>query len=165
MRSPLLATLLLLSACASPGGKYPSLQPRAAEAIDPRVPVTRPMNDRPVSASLASRLSVLVGQARSGNDAFEGPATEAERLASSAGPPQSESWISAQEALTAAIAARKPTAMALSDIDALGGNALQTQGGLAPNDLAAIKSAAAEVGAIDKRQAERIDAIQKRLGL
>jgi hypothetical protein len=165
MRSPLLATLLLLSACASPGGKYPSLQPRAAEAIDPRVPVTRPMNERPVSASLASRLAALVDQARSGNDAFEGPASEAERLASAAGPPQSESWISAQEALTAAIAARKATATALSDIDELGGNALQAQGGLAPNDLAAIKSAAAEVGAIDQRQAERIDSIQKRLGL
>ena len=82
-----------------------------------------------------------------------------------AGPPQSESWIGAQEALTAAIAARKATATALSDIDELGGNALQAQGGLAPNDLAAIKSAAAEVGAIDKRQAERIDSIQKRLGL
>ena len=165
MRSPLLVTLLLLSACASPGGKYPSLQPRAAEAIDPRVPVTRPMNDRPVSASRASRLGALVGQARSGDAVFDGPAREAERLAASAGPPQSESWISAQEALTAAIAARKPTATALSDIDELGGNALQTQGGLAPSDLAAIRSAAAEVSAIDKRQAERIDAIQKRLGL
>jgi hypothetical protein len=39
------------------------------------------------------------------------------------------------------------------------------QGGLAPKDLAAIKAAAATVGAIDSRQSERIDAIQKRLGL
>jgi hypothetical protein len=36
---------------------------------------------------------------------------------------------------------------------------------MAPNDLAAIKSAAAEVATLDQRQAERIDAIQKRLGL
>ena len=129
------------------------------------MPVTRPLNERPVSASLASRLAALVGQARGGNDVFEGPASEAERLASSAGPPQSESWISAEEALTAAIAARKATASALSDIDELGATALQTQGGLAPNDLAAIKAAAATVGAIDSRQSDRIDAIQKRLGL
>ena len=141
MRSPLLVTLLLLSACASPGGKYPSLQPRAAEAIDPRVPVTRPMNDRPVSASLASRLGALVGQARSGDAVFDGPAREAERLAASAGPPQSESWISAQEALTAAIAARKPTATALSDIDGglVGGASLD------PDGFAALASAAAPV--------------------
>jgi hypothetical protein len=165
MRSPLLLTLLMLSACASPGGPYPSLKPRPEEAIDPRVPITRPLNGRPLSASLANNLAALVDQARNGDAAFEGPVSEAERLASSAGPPQSESWISAEEALSAAIAARKPTATALADIDALGGSALQANAGIAPNDLAAIKSAAAEVSAIDQRQAERIDAIRKRLGL
>src|SRR6185312_3593513 len=90
----------------SAGRPSPSLQPRAAEAIDPRVPVTRPMNERPVSPALASRLAALVAQARSGEAAFDGPASEAERLAASAGAPQSDGWIEAQEALTAAIAAR-----------------------------------------------------------
>ncbi|MGN6850011.1 MAG: hypothetical protein ACTHJK_11155 [Sphingomicrobium sp.] len=155
----------MLAACSSPGGPYPSLQPRAAEAIDPRVPVTKPMNERPVTPALASQLAALVDQARNGDAAFEGPASEAERLASSAGAPQSDSWIVAQEALTAAIAARKTTSTALADIDAIGGTALQTNAGIAPNDLAAIKSAAAQVSALDQRQAERIDAIQKKLGL
>jgi hypothetical protein len=123
------------------------------------------MNDRPVSPALASRLAALVDQAQSGEAAFDGPASEAERLAATAGAPQSDSWIVAQEALTAAIAARKTTATALADIDAIGGSALQTNAGIAPNDLAAIKSAAAQVSALDQRQAERIDAIQKRLGL
>jgi hypothetical protein len=41
---------------------------------------------------------------------------------------------------------------------------LQTQGGLAPSDLAAIQAAASEIGAIDRAQAGRIDAIQRRLG-
>jgi hypothetical protein len=41
---------------------------------------------------------------------------------------------------------------------------LQTQGGIAPNDLAALQSSAAEVAAIDRRQAERIDGLKKRLG-
>ena len=165
MRSAALLSIILLGACSSAGGPYPSLQPRAAEEIDPRVPVTRPMNDRPVAPALASRLAALIDQARSGDAAFQGAASDAERLASSAGAPQSESWISAQEALTAAIAARKATAQALGDIDEIAATALQTQGGIAPNDLAAIQSAAAEVGAIDGRQAERIDAIQRRLGL
>ena len=157
--------LLTLSACAAPGGPYPSLRPRAAEAIDPRVPVVRPINDRPVTPGLAARLSALVDQAQSGNAAFDAAASAAERLASGAGAPQSESWIAAQEALTAAIAARRPTATAIGDIDEIGATALQTQAGIAPNDLAAIKSAAATVSAIDRRQAERVNAIQKRLGL
>jgi len=165
MRQLALLSLVALSACSAPGGPYPSLQPRAAEAIDPRVPVLRPVNDRPVTRSLSARLSALVDQARSGNAAFDTAASEAEHLAASAGAPQGEGWIAAQEALTVAIAARKPTATALGDIDGLAGSALQSQGGFAPNDLAAIKSAQAEVGALDARQAARIDAVQKRLGI
>jgi len=155
---------MVVTGCSSPGGPYPSLQPRAAEAIDPRVPVVRPMNDRPVAAGLMNRLSALVEQARSGNSQFDNAASEAERLAASAGARQSEGWIAAQEALSAAVSARQPTSQALGDIDEIAANALQTQRGIAPNDLAAIQSAAAEVGAIDRRQSERIDAIQKRLG-
>jgi hypothetical protein len=165
MRNAVCLSLLVLGACAAPGGPYPSLQPRAAEAIDPRVPVVRPMNNRPVSATLAARLSALVDQAQSGNAAFDTAASEAERLASSAGGPQSEGWIAAQEALTAAIAARKTTATALGDIDALAATALQTQGGIAPNDLREIKKATAQVASLDQRQADRIKALQRRLGL
>src|SRR5690349_15387248 len=143
MRKLASLSILTLAACSSPGGPYPSLQPRAAEAIDPRVPVVRPMNDRPASGALMGRLSALVGEARSGNASFDSAASEAERLAGSAGAPQSEGWIAAQQALTAAIAARQPTAQALGDIDELAANALQNQRGIAPNDLAAIQSAAA----------------------
>ena len=164
MRRTALLPLLLLSACAAPGGPYPSLQPRGAEAIDPRLPVVRPLNDRPVSAELAARLGALIDQARSGDLAFESAASAAERLATSAGAPQGESWIDAQQALTAAIAARRATATALGDIDAIAANALQRQGGIAPNDLAAIKDAQSVVGSLDRGQAERIKAIQRRLG-
>ena len=165
MRSAsLIAVLAVLSACAPAGGPYPSLQPRAAEATDPRLPVERPVNDRPVTPALAARLTELVAQARSGEAAFGPVAAEAERLAAAAGSPQSEGWVAAQEALSAAVAARAPTATALGDIDELGAVALQTQGGIAPSDLAAIQSAAAEVAAIDRRQAQRIKALQQRLG-
>jgi hypothetical protein len=167
MRAIVLSALatLALGACTTPGGPYPSLQPRAAESIDPRLPVDRPMNDRPVTAALASQLAQLVAQARDGEAAFSSKAAEAERLAAAAGAPQSEGWIAAQEALSAAIAAAGPTRIAMADIDALGANALQTNEGMSPNDLAAVKSAGAEVGAIDQRQVERIKAIQRRLGL
>ena len=164
MRRMALLLTVTLAACSAPGGPYPSLQPRAGETIDPRLPVVRPVNDRPATASLVEQLSVLVAEARSGNATFDSAAAQAERLAATAGPPQSEGWIAAQEALTAAIAARKPTATALGDIDALAADALQVQRGLAPNDLAAIKNAQAEVGELDARQAARIDEVKKRLG-
>jgi hypothetical protein len=163
MRKLLLSIILVVSACSSPGGPYPSLQPRAAEAIDPRLQPPAPVNDRPVSPALAAQLAALVDQARSGDAAFEAAAATAERLASAAGAAQSESWIAAQEALSAAIAARKPTALAQSDIDALGATALQTHGGIAPNDLKAIQDAAAEVTTISRTQTDRIAAIQHRL--
>ena len=154
-----------LSACSAAGGPYPSLQPRTAEAIDPRVQPVRPINDRPVKPALASQLSALVAQARLGDAAFVPAIASAERLASSAGPPQSESWVVAQEALTTAIAARSPTANAQGDIDALGATSLVTQGGIAPNDLKAIDRAAGEVSSISRTQTDRIDAIKKRLGI
>jgi hypothetical protein len=123
------------------------------------------MNDRPATPALAAQLASLVDQARAGETAFGPAAAQAERLASVAGAPQSESWIAAQEALSAAIAARKPTALAQADIDALGATALKTQGGIAPNDLKAINTAASEVLEIARVQTDRIAAIQKRLGI
>ena len=163
MRAPVvIPSILLLGACAGPVAP-PSLLARAAEAIDPRVPVERPMNDRPVDPALASKLGALVSQARSGDDAFAPAAAEAERLAASAGAPQSESWIAAQQALSVAIAARDPTVKALGDIDAFGADKLQANGGLSPNDLAAIQQAGAQVGAIDQRQAQAIKALQNQL--
>ena len=165
MRSLLFVPLLLLTACSSAGGPYPSLQPRAAEAIDPRLQPVRPMNDRPVTRELASQLAALVDQARSGQAAFEPAASNAQRLAAAAGAPQTEGWIAAQVALSAAIAARNPTALAQADIDALGAAALQKQGGIAPNDLKAIEDAARQVASIARSQTDRIAAVQRRLGL
>ena len=161
----LLPVILALSACATPGGPYPSLQPRAGENVDPRLPVGRPLNDRPVRAALAGRLAELVAEARSGNVAFETAMGEAERLAGSAGGPQSEGWVAAQEALSAAVAAAGPTRIALGDIDGIGASALQTQGGIAPSDLAAIEASQSAVAALDERQSQRIKAVQQRLGL
>ena len=164
MRSALSIALLVLTACSTSGGPYPSLRPRTAEAIDPRLQPVRPINERPVTPALLAQLSSLVEQARSGDSAFGPAADAADRLASAAGAPQSESWISAQEVLSAAIAARKPTALAEADIDALAANALQAHGGIAPNDFKAIQDAAAQVAAIAGRQTLRIAAIKRRLG-
>jgi hypothetical protein len=164
MRKPFLIGVLVLGGCSSTGGPYPSLQPRAAEAIDPRLQPAAAVNDRPVKPALAAQLAKLVEQARGGEAAFEPAVADAERLAAAAGAPHSEGWIAAQQALSAAISARQPTALAQADIDAIAATALQTNGGIAPNDLEAIQEAAAEVATIARAQTDRIDAIKRRLG-
>ena len=85
-------------------------------------------------------------------------------LADAAGSSQSESWVLAQQAVSAAVAARAPTTRALGDIDEIAATELARRGGIAPANLAAIEAAAAEVGAIDRRQAEAIDDLEARLG-
>lgn len=152
------------AACRAPVSMAPSLAPRAAESIDPRLPVVPSGDVRPADAALVARLQALVAQARAGDQAFRAAAGEAQRLAAAASAPQSESWVVAQQALSAAVAARAPTTRALGDIDALAAQAVATRGGLAPADLAAVQTAAAEVAAIDRRQAETVDAIAGRLG-
>jgi hypothetical protein len=132
--------------------------------IDPRAPVVVATVQRPVDPALASRLAELVDQARRGESAFVVAAGEAQRLAAAAGPPQSETWIVAQQALSTAVAARAPTTRALGDIDAIAEAQLVQKGGIAPADLAAIETASAEVGAIDRHQTQIIDALQARLG-
>jgi hypothetical protein len=161
----LLTTALLIAGCSTAGGPFPSLQPRAAEQIDPRVPVEPARNARPVSPALASALGEMVARAHAGDSEFAPLMASAEKLAGSAGAPHGEGWTAAQEALSAAVAARRMTATALADIDGLGGERLQAQGGMAPADLAAIQAAEAEVGAIDQRQEDRVAAVQRRLGL
>ena len=153
-----------LTGCSTPNGDIPSLEPRAAERIDPRVPVERPPNDRPVSPGLAARLEVLIAQARAGEAGFEAAIAAARRTADGAGARETESWIVAQEALSAAVAAREPAAMAISEIDSIAAELLIAQGGLAPADLAAIENASQIVGTISRSQADAVTAVQARLG-
>lgn len=155
----------LLSACSTPPGNYPSLAPRPQEAVDPRVPIPNEVHVGPADPNLSAHLAALIDQAQAGDQAFQSVAENAERLAASAGAQESESWVAAQQALSAAQEARGPTTRALGDIDALGANALQKNGGIPAGNLAAIQAAAAKVAEIDKRESDRIDAIEKRLGL
>src|SRR5205085_5101834 len=156
--------ITLLSACSASGVYAPSLAPRAAEAIDPRVPIPSEAPSGPPSAGLVSRLNALVAEAKAGDGAFRAAADEAERLAAAAGDRQSESWVVAQQALSVAVAARAPVTKALGDIDAIGSSELAGRGGITPGDQAALASAAAEVGAIDRNEAAVIDRVQRRLG-
>jgi hypothetical protein len=161
--APLIA-VLLLSACSTAGtGPPPSLAPRAAEAIDPRVPIPDAVPSGPVDAALAGKLNALVGQARSGVSMFETKRAEAERLASGAGPMASESWIAAQQALSLLVEQYGVTTKAAADIDALAASRLDSLHWIRPADQQAIAAAAAQVGAINDAQAAVIGQLRDRL--
>lgn len=164
MRALPLLLLPLLGACTIPGVDAPSLSPRSAEAIDPRVPVPDPVLSTTPVPSLVAQLDSLVAQAVAGDRDFQPLAAHAAELAQGAGGKESESWIAAQQALSAAIAARAPVARAVADIDALGGQRVQSLGGIGAANLAAIQAAAARVAEIDSREAALIQQLQSRLG-
>jgi hypothetical protein len=164
MRRAFLLLPLAMTACSTPPGPVPSLAPRAGEAIDPRVPIPSAPPSGTVDPALERQLANLLGQVRAGDQAFIAAASEAERLVASAGRADSESWIAAQQALSALVGARGPTTRALGDIDAIASQRLQTSGWITPANQAAIEAAAGEATAIDQRQAALIESLQARLG-
>jgi hypothetical protein len=158
--SPALA--VLLSGCAA-ATNAPSLAPRPAEAIDPRVPVPEPVLPTTPTPALVHKLDSLVAQAVAGDEAFGPLAERARQLADAAGAKESESWVVAQQALSVAVGARTPVTTAVGDIDALGAQRIQALGGIGAADLKAINAASARVSEIDDREAAAVSAIQAKL--
>jgi len=157
-------TILALAACASPGaGPETSLAPRAAEAIDPRVPIPSEVPPGTSDPVLARRLDELVAEVRAASPGFEARAAEAARLAAAAGPESSEGWIAAQQALSQLVEQFGVTTRAAADIDALAAARLESRRWIAPADQAEISAAAAAVAAIGEPQAAAIARIQEQL--
>ena len=163
MRSLSLLLIPGLAGCAATPVAAPSLAPRPAETIDPRVPVPEPAISMTPSAGLSSEIERLVAQAVAGDGAFRPLIERARELAAAAGPKESESWIAAQQALSAAVAARAPVTTAAADIDGLGARRIKALGGISAGDLMLLDIAAAKVGAVDSREAAAIDEIQRLL--
>ena len=164
MRRLLLLTALpLAGGCAMTTSPEPSLAPRAAEAIDPRVPIPSEEPVGLVDPALAGQLSALVAEVRSAMPAFDAREAEAGRLAASAGPVASESWIAAEQALSRLIEQHGITTRAAADIDRLASIRLVQQRWIAPADRQAIAAAASDVGSISAQQAGAIDRLKERL--
>jgi hypothetical protein len=160
---PPLAMLCLASACSMPdGGPEPSLAPRAAEGIDPRIPVTSAEPARPVDPALAAQLQALVTRATAAQDDFNRVEAEASRLATNAGALSSDSWIIAQQGLSRLIEQHGVTTGAAADIDELASAKLRA-GTLSPGDQQAVAGSAAAVAAISEPQATAIERIRERL--
>ncbi|MEO6113844.1 MAG: hypothetical protein ABIP07_05290 [Sphingomicrobium sp.] len=158
------AAAALISACARPDiGPEPSLAPRAAEAIDPRVAIPSEVPMGSVDVSLAGRLAALVAEARAAAPAFEASRAEAERLASAAGPAESDSWIAAQQALSRTGGQHGVTTRVAADIDELAATRLKAQRWISPADREAIAAAAADVAVLSEAQAAAIERLRDRL--
>jgi hypothetical protein len=166
-RPSILAALVLsaaLGGCAVDNPNLPSLAPRAAERIDPRLPIPNPADTSTPDAALGATLRRLVSAGQGGSTAFDRVMAEAERLAAGAGPARSESWIEAQEALSAAVAARYPVTRALAEIDSLAADRVAARGGISRAEQQQFDEAVAALQPTDRRQAARIRAVQARLG-
>jgi len=160
---PLLA-IPLIGACSTAGtGPEPSLAPRAAEAIDPRVPVPDKVPSGPVDAALAGKLNELVKQARAGVPLFEARRANADRLAAAAGPAASESWVAAEQALSLLVEQFGVTTNVAAEVDALASTRLDSKRWIRPADQQAIAAAAAEVAAISEPQAAAIGRLRDQL--
>ena len=158
------AIAALIGACARPDiGPEPSLAPRAAEAIDPRVAIPSEVPMGNVDLGLMGRLAALVAEARAAAPAFDARRAEAERLASAAGPATSESWIAAQLALSRVGGQHGVTTRVAADIDELAATRLKTQRWIAPADREAIAAAAADVAVLSAAQAAAIERLREQL--
>lgn len=151
-----------LIGCATSPATEPSLARRPAEAIDPRLPIPSNPIPGPADAALSARLTQLVADGKAGAAAFEAETGRAQSLAEAAGPAQSESWIVAQEALSGLEGARATTTRAVSDIDALAAERIQS-GGLTAGDQFAVEAASAELRAVTERQSTIVDQLAARL--
>lgn len=116
------AASTVLGACAA-SGDYPSLAQRPAERAQGTftTDAAEPAPPSPAlpSADLAARLAELSRQAESAHGEFRRAAPSAERLARSAGARGSDSWASAEVALSDLDSIRSRAAIALADLDTL----------------------------------------------
>ena len=159
-----LALLPLIAACAAPPtGREPSLAPRAAEGIDPRIPIRSEVPVAPADAALTAQLGQLVEEARAAAPSFHSRLADAERLAAVAGPAASESWVAAEQALSLLIEQHGVTTRAAANIDELGSGRLRAERWIRPADQQAIAAAAAEVAAISARQEAAINRLKEQL--
>lgn len=160
--SALVLSALLLTGCAGVTDA-PSLARRPAEAIDPRLPIVDRSAALPADPALAAALRRIAAPAFAQGAAIDSAIAAADRLAGSAGPAGSESWISAQQALSAAVAAQEPLTRALGDFDAAVAERITSGARLVPQDLAAVRAISADLAALDARQRAALAAVQRRL--
>ena len=158
MRRLSIFALILLSTAAE--AAPPSLAKRPVEDRSMAEPVREVTPPAPADAALAARIAELVGRAEGGQRAFAELLPRARTAASGAGGEGSESWIAAQQLLTALESARAPNTSALSDIDTLIMTRLNGGGEVG---LAELQAADARLSALAEAQQQELDTLRGRI--
>jgi hypothetical protein len=158
VRLPVCAAILsalVLTACSSGEGAYPSLARRPAERVLGSAPVVTPepavpLAPPPASADTTSRLARLTALAREAHARFAARRGRAEQLVSAAAGAAvaSEAWAVATVALAELESARSEAMIALADLDAMHAAAEVAAGGSPNGDAAAIAAARSSVIAL-----------------
>ncbi len=160
MRVLLFALPLALAACLD-RGEYPSLKPRAfelAHATTAPLPPAPPAP--PARPEIVARTAALARQAREGQSAFAIELARTRPVVARAGAADSESWITAQEAVSGLEASRSPSVVAMAELDVLNLSGVDAAGlKFGENDFAAVRAAADQVDAIVTAQARDIAAL------
>ena len=127
------------------------------------MPVEGAVDSRPVDPALAARLEALLTEARNAAAAFAAAAPAARAKAASAGQPESESWIAAQNALAELERTRAPFTRAYGDVDALRAQSARSGDQASAADVAALEAASAELNGLAERQDEVLDFIRSQI--
>jgi hypothetical protein len=159
MKSLLPLALMLAAACADTGSA-PSLARRPIESRDLNAPVPEAAPPAAADAALQQEVATVIERAEAGQRAFAAILPRAQAAAAAAGAEASESWIAAQQLLTALESARTDTTAALARVDALLGERV-----LAKSDagLTELQAAAARIGALAEAQQASINAVKARI--
>lgn len=159
MRSILALAPLLLAACAG-DSTGPSLAKRPIESRSLEEPVREPVVPAPADRALRVLVDEQLERARKSQRAFAELLPRAEAATGAAGAEGSESWIAAQQLLSALEGAREGTTGALGRLDALIAERV-----LAGEDagLAELQAAQGEIAELSEQQRETFERLRERI--
>jgi hypothetical protein len=159
MRSIVALAPLLLAACAG-NSTGPSLAKRPIESRSLEEPVREAVAPAPADAALRALIDEQLDRARRSQSAFAALLPRVQSAAADAGSEGSESWIAAQQVLSALEGARAGTTGALGRLDALIAERV-----LAGEDagLAELQAAQREVAALADQQRDIFESLRSRV--
>jgi len=138
----------------------PSLAPRAVEKVPIEAPEPYVEETGAADPALAARLAPLVAQAEAGHRDFTAARQDVEKAVAAAGPSGSESWILAQQALSALDGKR----VALQDVGTKVDAIRLEPANAAPGNRQAIEDASARIQALVDDEATTMQRLAGTLG-
>ena len=120
-RNAAFAILLVLSACGTPDGEFPSLERRPFETASPVVSAPPAVAPTILSSGLAEKVKTLVARHESANASFGKGLPSVQKIAANAAGSAagSESWVNAHMQLSRLDKTRADSVAALGELDTL----------------------------------------------